>query len=414
MKKFILSLLTVVLCLCMIGLTACSKKHEHSYTKKVTPATCTTTGFTTHSCSCGDKFTTNKTPSLGHTEISLEEKPATCVEDGLTAGIKCSTCNEILVSQESVPAIGHTETALEEKPATCIENGLTAGVKCTTCNEILVAQEVIQARGQHGETDNLNKCTICNSFCEITMNASEKTQANKVENLLYNATFDRTSNSFIVYFAFEDENENYIKSAGCISYYLTDRNGNVLYENYAKFREADFDEESIYTLALTLSVLASLSETCTDINFKIYNVGYFDFDFCNYTILWSYDDLNEVSEYLDAIDYYMDLSYYYYQQSQSSSYMSSTYYSMGASAVSSSLPYIKSLLSFINGKVDLPSSIADDPCFQQKVSDFYDSALSVASATSFNYSFAINLLLVRAEFSSLSLDFYSISLNLYS
>ena len=372
MKKFILLMLTTILCLCMIGLTACKKKHEHSYTKKITPATCTTAGFTTHSCSCGDKFTSDEIPSLGHTEISLEEKPATCVEDGLTAGVKCSTCNEILVTQE-----------------------------------------VIQARGQHGETDNLNRCTICNSFCEISMNASEKTQASKVENLLYNATFDKTNNSFIVCFAFEDDRENYIKPAGCISFYLTDRNDNVLYANYAEFRESDFDEESIYTLTLNLSVLATLSETCTDINFKVYNVGYFDFNFCNYSILWGYDDLNKVSEYLDAIDYYMDLSYYYYQQAQSSSYMSSTYYSMGASAVSASLPYIKSLLSFINGKVDLPSSIADDPCFQQKVADLYDSALSVASATSFNFSFAVNLLLVRADFSSLSLDFYTIVLNIY-
>ena len=43
-----------------------SLNHEHSYKSVVTAPTCTTTGYTTYTCDCGDTYTDNKTPVVGH------------------------------------------------------------------------------------------------------------------------------------------------------------------------------------------------------------------------------------------------------------------------------------------------------------------------------------------------------------
>ena len=42
-----------------------------------------------------------------HTEETIPGKDATCTEPGLTEGVKCPVCGEILVPQEEIPAAGH-------------------------------------------------------------------------------------------------------------------------------------------------------------------------------------------------------------------------------------------------------------------------------------------------------------------
>ena len=80
-----------------------------------------------------------------HTEEIIPSKAATCTETGLTAGVKCSECGEILVQPEVVPVIDHTEEFISGKEPTLTEDGLTDGKKCAECGEILVEQEEIPA-----------------------------------------------------------------------------------------------------------------------------------------------------------------------------------------------------------------------------------------------------------------------------
>jgi len=111
-------------------------------------------------------------PATGHTEEVLEAVAPTCTETGLTAGVKCTVCGDILTAQEVVEATGHkfeggvctnpncgaqdpngcaheNTEVLPAKAATCTETGLTAGEKCTDCEEVLTAQEVIPATGHN-------------------------------------------------------------------------------------------------------------------------------------------------------------------------------------------------------------------------------------------------------------------------
>lgn len=56
----------------------------------------------------------------------------------------CSACDEVLVDNITIPATGvHTEVSIPGREATCTEEGLTEGKKCSVCGEILVAQQTV-------------------------------------------------------------------------------------------------------------------------------------------------------------------------------------------------------------------------------------------------------------------------------
>ena len=86
-------------------------------------------------------------PPHVHNEETVEGYPATCTEDGLSDGVRCADCEEILVAQEIIPAVGHIETIQQGREATCTEDGLTDGLYCWECWEVFEEQEVIPASG---------------------------------------------------------------------------------------------------------------------------------------------------------------------------------------------------------------------------------------------------------------------------
>ena len=83
------------------------KHHIHEYEHVVTAPTCTTDGYTTYTCACGDTYTADEVPATGHTEVVDAAVKATCVATGLTEGKHCSVCSEVLVAQTEVAALGH-------------------------------------------------------------------------------------------------------------------------------------------------------------------------------------------------------------------------------------------------------------------------------------------------------------------
>lgn len=133
----------------------------HSYKDTVTAPTCTAEGYTTHICErCDDTYTDSVVAAPGHTSEVLQAVAPTCTETGLTAGEKCSVCDEILVKQETVKANGHDVATLEAVAPTCIKTGLTEGMKCRVCAEILVEQKELPALG-HEEEIIVGKAASC-------------------------------------------------------------------------------------------------------------------------------------------------------------------------------------------------------------------------------------------------------------
>ena len=100
-------------------------------------------------------------PASGHHVSLVEKVEATCTQDGSKAYYVCGDCDAAFEDEKAtiaidnldewkvIPATGHTQETIPGKEATCTQDGLTDGVKCSVCGEILVEQEVIKATGHH-------------------------------------------------------------------------------------------------------------------------------------------------------------------------------------------------------------------------------------------------------------------------
>ncbi len=85
---------------------------------------------------------------LGHDfSIEIAEELPTCTHVGHTAGKKCSRCDAI-EGCDVVDDLGHQEEIIPGKAPTETENGLTDGLCCPVCGEILEAQKEIPALGR--------------------------------------------------------------------------------------------------------------------------------------------------------------------------------------------------------------------------------------------------------------------------
>lgn len=92
MRKIYLALIAVLL----FGfvLVGCEEKHEHEYESEVIAPTCTEEGYTVYTCDCGESYTDNVVPALGHTWGDvIVDIPATEDEEGEGHRV-CSVCGE--------------------------------------------------------------------------------------------------------------------------------------------------------------------------------------------------------------------------------------------------------------------------------------------------------------------------------
>ena len=116
-------------------LTEIGCAHEHAYPEH-RDATCIEAGFDRMICDdCGAVISETILPALGHDLIIDAEIPATCTEEGLTAGEHCSRC-AYQTARFYLPALGHdwdegkitaepTATKDGEKTYTCTRCGKT-------------------------------------------------------------------------------------------------------------------------------------------------------------------------------------------------------------------------------------------------------------------------------------------------
>ena len=105
--------------------------HQHSYTEKVVPPTCTTGGYTEHTCSCGHSYRDNYKEQTGHSwDDGVVTKEPSCTAEGIMTHT-CNTCGETIVF---VIEPGHDWDETVTKEATCTEDGVATRV-CKLCGE---------------------------------------------------------------------------------------------------------------------------------------------------------------------------------------------------------------------------------------------------------------------------------------
>ena len=180
MKKKILTSILSVIAISAGGLTAvaCKDKEneskcEHNYGEGVVTveATCEEDGVKLYTCSgCNEEYM-EAIPAFGHTNERMEGVAATCTEEGRTDGVKCSTCDKVIVEQQVLEKLGHKPVEDEAVEARCTEDGLTAGNHCERCDVVLEPQEFIHALG-HTYIETMSKDPTCTengitagSFC---------------------------------------------------------------------------------------------------------------------------------------------------------------------------------------------------------------------------------------------------------
>ena len=102
-----------------------------------------------------------------HKEEILPAVAATCTENGLTEGKKCSVCGEITVVQTQTAPLGHKEKAIPATDATCLEYGLTEGSACARCGLEFRKQCKI---APNGHDYNSSVCLTCGENIVFTPN----------------------------------------------------------------------------------------------------------------------------------------------------------------------------------------------------------------------------------------------------
>ena len=112
----------------------------HNYTSVVTAPTCTTDGYTTHTCSrCNDTYVDTIVPALGHsTSTTIGHVDATCIE-GEYYVKKCTVCQGVWRDYVTDP-LGHEYDAVVTDP-TCTTDGYTTHT-CSRCNDTYVDSKV--------------------------------------------------------------------------------------------------------------------------------------------------------------------------------------------------------------------------------------------------------------------------------
>lgn len=72
--------------------TTTTSSHSHSYSSKVTAPTCTSSGYTTYTCSCGYSYTSNSVSATGHSYGSYVSDNNGAPDSEGTKSATCSNC----------------------------------------------------------------------------------------------------------------------------------------------------------------------------------------------------------------------------------------------------------------------------------------------------------------------------------
>lgn len=144
------------------------KNHEHSYTKKVVEATCTTEGYTAYTCSCGDSYTDNKTVKKDHEYISKVTAP-TCSTEGYTT-YTCNCGDSYIGDKTAKTSHSYTDKVVA---ATCTTEGYTKHT-CSKCGSAYVDGKVSATGHSYSVTSDTATCTATGTKTETCGKCSNK------------------------------------------------------------------------------------------------------------------------------------------------------------------------------------------------------------------------------------------------
>ena len=137
-KNFVRILMCLVFVLVFtLALASCDKigeifnKHEHEYTRVITPPTCEAQGYTTHTCECGDSYVDGYVP-VSHELVIHDAKEPTCTEVGYAEYFTCRKCK--YTTYEEIAVLGHKYEEKITRFPTTIHTGILSNI-CSECGD---------------------------------------------------------------------------------------------------------------------------------------------------------------------------------------------------------------------------------------------------------------------------------------
>lgn len=156
----------------------------HKYVDTVVAPTCTTGGYTLHTCSvCKKSYKDNETQPTGHKYVTNTVE-ATCETDGYTEK-KCSNCD--YYTKTIIPKKGHTPSSewTVIKQTTCAEAGEQVRY-CTTCGKVTEKKDISKLAHTPADEWIITKQPTCAEpgeqvrYCTICGNVAEKQEITKL------------------------------------------------------------------------------------------------------------------------------------------------------------------------------------------------------------------------------------------
>lgn len=132
---------------------AISLENGHAYEKVVTAPTCTTKGYTTYTCSCGDSYVDNYVDTIAHSYTSKVTTAATHLKEGvMTYTCKCGDSYTEAIAKTTK----HTYSSVVVAP-TCTSQGYTTYI--CACGHTYEADYVPSVA--HNDDNNDGTCDAC-------------------------------------------------------------------------------------------------------------------------------------------------------------------------------------------------------------------------------------------------------------
>lgn len=155
-------------------------EHLRLATDAAREPSCAQVGLTEglHCVDCGEiLIPQEEIPALPHVETPSADVAPTCQANGSIGGTHCDVCGEVIVPGEVIPALPHTPVASPNVDATCSANGSIGGTHCDVCGEVIVPGEIVPALphteetvlgyastcSRTGLTDG-KRCTVCEAI----------------------------------------------------------------------------------------------------------------------------------------------------------------------------------------------------------------------------------------------------------
>ena len=130
--------------------------HDFEKLESVSP-TCLFDGYDLYKCTRCNNTKTETVKSTGHNLTEIELLP-TCTEKGMYT-TKCINCDYQV--DHVIPKQGHVEVVDKGYEPSCTSKGLTDGIHCEVCNEILEPQEeIIELEHTYDDIYD-NECNVC-------------------------------------------------------------------------------------------------------------------------------------------------------------------------------------------------------------------------------------------------------------